>query len=295
MDRTVNERLETTDGRSVLRIERRLAHPPEMVWRAITEPRHLSQWFPSDVEMDLRVGGRVRFVFREGEGPTLEGVIRELNRPNIFVFTWADSVLRWELRAHETGSVLVFTQIFDDRVSAASFAAGWSLCLDGLDSVLRGGPVDRSLDQWAGRHERYVDQFGLGQGQVEDRADGWVVRFERQLTRGVDDVWARLSGSDGPGPAVGGLVPVGFTNPSVAAGRITAAEPPELIEYDWPGEGRPVGRVRWQLTPGNGGAHLTLTQTGPEAAVDQRSAALASWHDHIEVLAKSLLEVNDRR
>ena len=35
------------------------AHPPEKVLRALTEPAHLGQWFPSDVELDLTVGGKV--------------------------------------------------------------------------------------------------------------------------------------------------------------------------------------------------------------------------------------------
>src|SRR5439155_20424380 len=36
--RTVNGTLWTEQGRQVLRFERRLAHPVEKVWRAITEP-----------------------------------------------------------------------------------------------------------------------------------------------------------------------------------------------------------------------------------------------------------------
>lgn len=63
----MNESLDTAGGCSVLRIERRLAHPPEKVWRAVTEPAHLTQWFPADLEVDLRVGGRISFVFRDDE------------------------------------------------------------------------------------------------------------------------------------------------------------------------------------------------------------------------------------
>ena len=33
------------DGRWRLRFTRALAHPPEKVWRAITEPEHLASWF----------------------------------------------------------------------------------------------------------------------------------------------------------------------------------------------------------------------------------------------------------
>ena len=39
-----------SDGRWRLRFTRALAHPPEKVWRAITEPEHLAQWFPTTIE-----------------------------------------------------------------------------------------------------------------------------------------------------------------------------------------------------------------------------------------------------
>ena len=328
----MNEKLATVDGRSVLHIERRLVHRPETVWQAITDPHQLSQWFPSDVEMDFRVGGQVRFVFRNGEGPTQEGVIRELDPPNRFAFTWGDSLLRWEIRrgeaagavaeagavavaaavaavagASETaadgaadaaavadgqGCVLVLTQIFDDRPSAASFAAGWQLCFEGLDCVLRGEPVDVSHDRWPALHEGYIHQFGLNEGVAEAGPDGWSVRFQRQLTRTADDVWDHLSGHGTV--AVGAPVPPGFTIRSFSAGTITDVERPASLEYRWLADGSPAGQVRWELAAGNGGARLTLTQTGPSAMVDGCSDALAAWRARIEALAESLAELSWR-
>ena len=40
-------RLEQVDGRSRLQFSRALGHPPETVWRALTEPEHLAAWFPT--------------------------------------------------------------------------------------------------------------------------------------------------------------------------------------------------------------------------------------------------------
>ena len=51
------------EGRQALRFERRLTHPVDVVWRAITEPGELAHWFPSAVTIDLRVGGAMRFEF----------------------------------------------------------------------------------------------------------------------------------------------------------------------------------------------------------------------------------------
>lgn len=277
----------------MLRFERRLAHPVEKVWRAVTEPAQLSQWFPARMEMDLRVGGKIRFVFDAGEGPPSDGAILELDPPRVFAYTWGDAVLRWELRPDGHGCLLVFTHVFDDRPSAASFAAGWHICLDGLESVVAGEPAGQGLDRWAKLHERYAERFGLDEGTVEQAPGGWVVRFERQLTRPVDAVWAALTRADEAAagtdePAVGGPAPPRFANGYVPAGTVTAVEPPTLLEYHWKHGDEQVGRVRWELSEGPGGARLVLTQTLPAALADQRATALAAWHTHLELLAAHL-------
>src|SRR5215207_8345007 len=56
-----------------LRFIRTLPYPPEKVWRALTEPEHLAAWFPSDIEGDRGAGAKLRFVFRNGEGPPSDG------------------------------------------------------------------------------------------------------------------------------------------------------------------------------------------------------------------------------
>jgi hypothetical protein len=48
---------------------------------------------------------------------------------------------------------------FDTRDDAAKFAAGWHLCLDVLESLLAGKPVDSSHDRWTGLNEGYVKSF----------------------------------------------------------------------------------------------------------------------------------------
>ena len=46
----------TADGRVAIRFVRLVAHPPEKVWRAITDPGQLSAWFPAVVELDVPAG-----------------------------------------------------------------------------------------------------------------------------------------------------------------------------------------------------------------------------------------------
>jgi uncharacterized protein YndB with AHSA1/START domain len=175
------------DGKYVLRFQRRLAHPPDRVWRALTEPDQLRHWFPTDIEGEREVGARIRFVFREGGGPkedmdevledttpkTLDGEITDLDEPRLLAYTWGEEELRWELRPDAEGCLLAFTHTFDELggnfrhpegplKKGARDASGWDVCLDGLEAVLDGRPfeLDRDTDErWQALYEGYVKRF----------------------------------------------------------------------------------------------------------------------------------------
>ncbi|MEU6081239.1 SRPBCC family protein [Streptomyces sp. NPDC047108] len=290
----MNETLTTADGRPVLRIERMLAHPREKVWRAVTEPEHLSRWYPfRATKLELRLGGKIRF--DDGAGMTLDAVVTELDPPRLFAFSTrapaempreSDDLIRFELSPEGTGCRLVFTHVFDDRYAAASYASGWQVCLDAFEAVVDDRPVEPGYPV-PSLHDAYVEKFGLDGGVYSDTVDGWVVRFERQLTQPAERVWALLA--DGDGLGAGGTVPPGFTHGKVDAGTVTSVEEPELLEYAWESGGRTVGRVRWELTPGTGhGARLVLTQTGPAGLTAERHTALRAWKRRIARLAEDL-------
>lgn len=286
----MTETLRTVDGKGVLRIERTLAHPPEKVWRALTEPAHLHHWFPFDVEVELTPGGKITFLEQGGgAGPSTYGEVLEADPPRIFAFTWGDDELRWELRPEGDGALLVFTHVFGDRAGAASFTAGWMTCIDALELVLDDKPVGTpDMADMDARHEHYVEAFALADGVLADTPDGWEVRFERQLVRPIDTVWAALG--DATASAVGATPPQPFTTAEVPAGPVTAVEAPRVLEYEWHIGARPAGRVRWELTQGTGhGARLILTQHGPGEAATERATALTAWRTHIEALAAQLL------
>jgi uncharacterized protein YndB with AHSA1/START domain len=233
--------------------------------------------------MDLRPDGRVRFVYPEEPAASHDGVILEIDPPRVLAYTWDTDVLRYELLAEDGGCRLVFSHTFDDRAGAASFASGWVACLEALGLVLDDRPAD--VDPPPALHEDYVHRFGLDEGAWEDTHDGWRVRFERQLTRPADHVWARLGAERVQRPVVGGPVPRGFVTVAVPAGAITDVDAPRLLEY-----ASGADRVRWEFGEGTGhGARLILTHTAPGADADARAAALRVWRDHIEALAHRLL------
>src|SRR6266542_3484425 len=131
-------RLEQRNGVCELRFSRQLAHPPEKVWRALTEPEHLAAWFPSDIEGERKAGAKLRFVFRD-EGPTLDGEMLVFDPPSLLEFRWGDDTLRFEVQPDgTTGSVLTFVNTFGELGRAARDAAGWHACLDVLEYELDG-------------------------------------------------------------------------------------------------------------------------------------------------------------
>nr|MDQ3578604.1 SRPBCC domain-containing protein [Actinomycetota bacterium] len=88
--------LRTDAGRCVLRLERVFAHPPEKVWRAITEPGHLEHWSPARLDGQRRAGERITFTFPDSDGGA--GTITDYDPPRLFAFTWEDDTLRCEVR-----------------------------------------------------------------------------------------------------------------------------------------------------------------------------------------------------
>jgi uncharacterized protein YndB with AHSA1/START domain len=154
--------LQDHEGRSVLRFERLLPHPPERVWRSLTEPDELFSWHPTPLEFEPVAGGTVTYL-AGGDAPDMpDGEVTEYEPPRIFGHTWGEDRLRWELAPHEEGCLLVLTHTFDDRFKAARDAAGWHVCLDALSAALEGNP-DRGLmrEGWRELNSAYQERFGI--------------------------------------------------------------------------------------------------------------------------------------
>lgn len=282
----MNETLRTVDGRAVLWMQRRLAHPPEKVWRALTDPTELSQWFPATVSMAPAVGAEVSFDFGDGASP--DGEILALEPAQVFEFTWHGEVLRFDLQADGDGCLLTFTHTFDDRPGAASFASGWRGCLDALGQLIAGEPVAHVRPS-AELHDSFVEAFGLDEGTIEQTSDGgWRARFERQLTQPAERAWETLVADP---PEVGGAPPPALTTGAVPAGRVTSVEPPGRLSYEWRHADQPAGEVRWELSDERGtghGARLVLTVIGPGYLAGHQHTVLSAFPQHLQGVASRL-------
>jgi uncharacterized protein YndB with AHSA1/START domain len=61
--------------------------PAEVVWRTITEPEQVAQWFADRVELDARPGGNGTLVF-EDTAHSAALVVETVDPPHRFTFRW---------------------------------------------------------------------------------------------------------------------------------------------------------------------------------------------------------------
>jgi uncharacterized protein YndB with AHSA1/START domain len=127
-----------TETRSVV-VERELSHPPEKIWRALTQPHLIAEWL---MKTDFApVVGR-RFDFRADWGAVdCEVLAVEPNRT--LSYTWAamglESVVIWTLTPTDTGTRLRMEQsgFRPDQEQAYQGAGyGWRRFLASLEQVL---------------------------------------------------------------------------------------------------------------------------------------------------------------
>ncbi len=157
------------DGESwTLVITRDLRHPPEKVWRALTDPDQLREWAPFDADRSLGAVGTVRLTTVGVPGPHVtETTIRRADAPHLLEFSWGGQEIRWRLEPHGSGTRLTLWHNIDRRFIAMG-AAGWHICLDVMDRALDGHPVGRIVGPdamqfggWQKLYGEYAREFGV--------------------------------------------------------------------------------------------------------------------------------------
>ena len=70
------------------RIERtvELAHPPAVVWAALTTAEGLGTWFGNQASIDLRPGGTAQLSWSTGDKAHLQ--VERVEEPRVFGYTW---------------------------------------------------------------------------------------------------------------------------------------------------------------------------------------------------------------
>ena len=249
-------KLITLDGRPALRFERRYRQSIERVWRAVSEPEEMAQWFPAQVLGERAVGASLTFdddaqraaaneagEATRADGPMFTGRVVTYDPPKVFAFTWGDELLRIELMSEGEGTLLRFTQVLSHQSVAARNGAGWHMCLLELDRLVEGDAADGDeadeADEDFGIYHEYLDRMGPELGEVSpDGALNWdrATHVEPAKVRAVLENRA------------------GWAN----WGAGEHAEEP----------------VRWQVEPADLGTHYRVTHDG----IDGDAELAARWH-----------------
>jgi uncharacterized protein YndB with AHSA1/START domain len=165
---TADGSVERHEDAYILRYERRLRHPVDRVWSALTDPGEIVAWL-GEADIDLVEGGRVELRWLntddEGNHAVARGSIAQLDPPRVLeIETDIHGVLLWELQPDGDGSVLSFTvtaRLPDGMVTKV--AAGWHSHLDFLEDALDGHAIDWPnwpREHWEGLHAGYVAKLG---------------------------------------------------------------------------------------------------------------------------------------
>jgi uncharacterized protein YndB with AHSA1/START domain len=142
-----------TGARPVLRFERHLRQPTDVVWRAVTDPAEMTSWFPTRITIDeWKVGAELTHTFEDPQMHPLPGKVVEWDPPRRVSFTWGTDTISFELTpSADGGTTFVLTEELSAN-HAARNAAGWDVCLDRLELGIEGEP-------WQPRFDRYVAVF----------------------------------------------------------------------------------------------------------------------------------------
>ena len=141
---------------------RELRHSPEKVWQALTDPAHLREWAPFEVDAGLGAVGSVNLTW-VGTQQTIETKVKRADPPKLLEY----GDMRWELEASAGGTRLTLWHSIDRRFISWG-AAGWHISLDILDRLLEGEPIQRMVgpeamkfEGWQRLNAEYAKQFGV--------------------------------------------------------------------------------------------------------------------------------------
>jgi uncharacterized protein YndB with AHSA1/START domain len=160
--RVQKDRGQNDEDKWTLLLVRELRHSPEKVWQALTDPAHLREWAPFDVDGSLGTVGTVKLTW-VGTPTPLETRVTRADAPKVLEY----NDIRWELEASGGGTRLTLWHNIDRRFISWG-AAGWHICFDVLERLLAGEPIGRivggeamKFGGWQRLNAEYAKQFGV--------------------------------------------------------------------------------------------------------------------------------------
>ena len=147
-----------------LTFTRRLVHPVDRVWSALSEPDQLAAWF-ARFSAPPTTGAEVDIYFHHADVHS-SGRIVSCEPPHRLEWIWSadgepDSHVEFRLEADGSGTLLTLIHTFEPRNMVHDYASVWHWHLDGLARVLDGDGFDFPVAEAAALAERYRERLGL--------------------------------------------------------------------------------------------------------------------------------------
>jgi uncharacterized protein YndB with AHSA1/START domain len=127
-----------TETRSVI-VEREIPHPPEKIWRALTQPHLIAQWL---MKNDFELAVDHKFKLR-GDWGAVDCKVLEIEPHKTLSYTWAanglESVVTWTLTPTSRGARLRMEQVgfrADQEQFYQGAKMGWQKFFANLGQVL---------------------------------------------------------------------------------------------------------------------------------------------------------------
>jgi uncharacterized protein YndB with AHSA1/START domain len=166
-------RVEKDGEKWTLILVRELRHAPQKVWQALTDPAHVREWAPFEVDGNLgKVGNTVKLTWL-GTLASQETTVTRADAPRVLEY----GEIRWELDPLGSGTRLTLW-IKIDRRFVAWGAAGWHIAFDVLDRLLAGEPIGRiagpeamKFSGWQRLTVEYAKQFSVETPNWPPQAD----------------------------------------------------------------------------------------------------------------------------
>ena len=133
--------MKETSAKCSLVIEREMRHPPEKIWRALTEGSLIEEWL---MKNDFKPVVDHRFKFSADWG-SVAGTVLTVEPNRTLTYTWAamglESVVTWTLTPTATGTHLRMEQSGFPSVEGPNYKGakyGWQKFIGNLERVAAG-------------------------------------------------------------------------------------------------------------------------------------------------------------
>jgi len=157
-----------TGTRSTLIFVKALKHPPNRVWKALTDPEQLSRWAPFKPDRNLEATGDARLQMIDGmHDEEFDAKVSRAIAPRVLEYTWGDDTLVWELEPEGDGTRLTLKHTVESPDWVPKVAAGWHICLLVAERMMDDNPIgpitgmDAMNYGWQELHDEYAATLGI--------------------------------------------------------------------------------------------------------------------------------------